>query len=1095
MGDETKSLIRSCLISTKGGLTLRELKRDFQTLVGYPIPFRDSGHRSLEDYLRSIPDVVRLDDSGPEPVVQFVVDASTAGIASLVQRQKGSKKKAPPRRPTGYVPRPSYGPRRPGGFSAPRFNFQPRRAINVRPNSGHGLLPTPPRPRWSQPAAVRPQAAYRPPPPPQQQQPQYQQQQQQQQQAARPPVAQPARSPPQQSQPQYRPAPDTQSRWSAPAAAPAPAPAPARAPAPAPVSVKAPTPTPAPARQPAPAPAPVEKQTRAALTPKQELQAFIRQHGLPEAKLETVSFRPKSKSAGRVPSFYSTITVGEVRCQTYPDESPSAELAEDAACKMALEELRQRRQQDNSQRESPVTDDQQLIVTRIAQMLETRRYGLWRDSVPDEYRRQFEERVPDNWEELLYDSGTVRFDCVGADRYILYSAVHVVGPAGEPGSPAPTAAPAGCLTRLDTVQLPDEEMFPVWVTCVLSGSQLAFRLIGEQYTDRLDDLMTEMEVSLVEEQRPVTPVIGGIYLAQVDGTPHRVQVTDILDDMVSAFFVDIGLTELVAARSLRPLDAARFGQLPGQALHASLSGVDGERPGATEALSRLVLRKSLICQVVVAEDSRLEVVLFDTSGEDDVNINQTLQAMSEVEAPPQLPPVGGIVDAFVVHVSPQDGRLFVQLDSSAADEVCQRVLTAGELAAAEPAPAPSAVTPGRLVLARYTDGSWYRARPLATAHGAVPVLFVDYGNEETVPVSELRALPPALARHPPQALPVRLSGVQFNDAAALRLTEMVPDGGTRVVLRVTAQPDSGCPEVDAYKRIDNNELVSINATLQVEAHMSGRPTTSRQSSVSSRPDSCQPPPASVPATPALARGSPSPTEQLQRLRLADPSPPTAGDSQPIGQYQVPRDGDGYLDVTVSCCSSPWNIYVQPYMEGVKLSNLMSTMQKHYGDPANVRPLDTGDIVSGQFCAVKNPEDGVWYRARVETRLDSGEVTIKFIDYGDFSYVPLSPSCVQPLPHPFRQLPGQAVKARLGGVRPAGSDWTIDDCIALQRLLSAEGGGGAFVAELLDFSRDAITREQLIIVRLVDTSGDSDVYVDRLLVRAGNAVHTGEYYTV
>ena len=135
------------------------------------------------------------------------------------------------------------------------------------------------------------------------------------------------------------------------------------------------------------------------------------------------------------------------------------------------------------------------------------------------------------------------------------------------------------------------------------------------------------------------------------------------------------------------------------------------------------------------------------------------------------------------------------------------------------------------------------------------------------------------------------------------------------------------------------------------------------------------------------------------------------------------------------------------------------------------------------------------RARVETRLDSGEVTIKFIDYGDFSYVPLSPSCVQPLAAPFRALPGQAVKARLGGVRPAGSDWTIDDCIALQRLLSPEGAsGGAFVAELLDFSRDAITGEQLVIVRLVDTAGDTDRYVDRELVRAGSALHTGQYYT-
>ena len=43
--------------------------------------------------------------------------------------------------------------------------------------------------------------------------------------------------------------------------------------------------------------------------------------------------------------------------------------------------------------------------------------------------------------------------------------------------------------------------------------------------------------------------------------------------------------------------------------------------------------------------------------------------------------------------------------------------------------------------------------------------------------------------------------------------------GTRVVLCVTGRPDSGPPEVDAYKRLDNNELVSINATLQVEAQM------------------------------------------------------------------------------------------------------------------------------------------------------------------------------------------------------------------------------------------------------------------------------------
>ena len=62
----------------------------------------------------------------------------------------------------------------------------------------------------------------------------------------------------------------------------------------------------------------------------------------------------------------------------------------------------------------------------------------------------------------------------------------------------------------------------------------------------------------------------------------------------------------------------------------------------------------------MAEECRLEVTLFDTSGEDDVNINQTLQEMAEAEAPPQLPPVsvsrelgaeGGAVQPIAAAVS------------------------------------------------------------------------------------------------------------------------------------------------------------------------------------------------------------------------------------------------------------------------------------------------------------------------------------------------------------------------------------------------------------------------------------------------------------
>lgn len=51
----------------------------------------------------------QVDDSGPEIQLRYVPDASTAGIASLVQRQRGAKKRVPPRRPTSYIPRSGAG--------------------------------------------------------------------------------------------------------------------------------------------------------------------------------------------------------------------------------------------------------------------------------------------------------------------------------------------------------------------------------------------------------------------------------------------------------------------------------------------------------------------------------------------------------------------------------------------------------------------------------------------------------------------------------------------------------------------------------------------------------------------------------------------------------------------------------------------------------------------------------------------------------------------------------------------------------------------------------------------------------------------------
>lgn len=62
-GESIKKMLRSVLQSSKEGVSLSRLQADFHSLCGQFIPLKALGFSSLEDYLRSIPSVVRLDHS------------------------------------------------------------------------------------------------------------------------------------------------------------------------------------------------------------------------------------------------------------------------------------------------------------------------------------------------------------------------------------------------------------------------------------------------------------------------------------------------------------------------------------------------------------------------------------------------------------------------------------------------------------------------------------------------------------------------------------------------------------------------------------------------------------------------------------------------------------------------------------------------------------------------------------------------------------------------------------------------------------------------------------------------------------------------
>ncbi|KAF3687443.1 Tudor domain-containing protein 7B [Channa argus] len=90
--ESIKKMLRSVLQSSKAGVSITNLQSEYRSLCGEGIPLKKLGFSKLEDYLRSIPSVVRLENRMGELQCFATVCKETAHIAELVAKQKSSKK-------------------------------------------------------------------------------------------------------------------------------------------------------------------------------------------------------------------------------------------------------------------------------------------------------------------------------------------------------------------------------------------------------------------------------------------------------------------------------------------------------------------------------------------------------------------------------------------------------------------------------------------------------------------------------------------------------------------------------------------------------------------------------------------------------------------------------------------------------------------------------------------------------------------------------------------------------------------------------------------------------------------------------------------
>nr|DBA18039.1 TPA: hypothetical protein GDO54_016334 [Pyxicephalus adspersus] len=93
MIERLKKDLRSLLIASKHGLSIKELEHDYRMLVGSPLPVKSVGYRSTMEMVQDMADVVTIQTKADGTInLTGVVNEETKGVAELVSRQKSSSK-------------------------------------------------------------------------------------------------------------------------------------------------------------------------------------------------------------------------------------------------------------------------------------------------------------------------------------------------------------------------------------------------------------------------------------------------------------------------------------------------------------------------------------------------------------------------------------------------------------------------------------------------------------------------------------------------------------------------------------------------------------------------------------------------------------------------------------------------------------------------------------------------------------------------------------------------------------------------------------------------------------------------------------------
>ncbi|XP_046745960.1 tudor domain-containing protein 7B isoform X1 [Diprion similis] len=1122
--DEAVANLRACLLSAKGGVSLSELNNDYKKIVGESLPYRKLGYPSLEDFLSDIPGLLITKRGNDWNIIARPTE-DTVHLAQMIARQKSSSSKNRTRGLTAKRRRPvARSARAPSQFDMPSINSQQRRGPSTnyravqRVPSLPPLMQIPPKktipplmekpPRYMLPNPGIPQAS------PSKQlsdrmanksansitgnQPQivaYKNKvtTQDSHNEKRTPLTSTPLIP-------SRPGPSTQARNSEtvqtqskamktisdrlnfkPQTSPSTptvlsplSPSQLVAAAAAAESVASLTPPGTPKTPQAPKMWPLSSQHQ---NPCKQVEIYAESMKLPKPSYKVVKFATKRQGS----FFYCRVKIGLYSWTSYPEEIATSEEATRVVAAKALHELLQINGPLSSLTE---TTNKNLVKDRVVTIVAEHPNGVFMHQIPKYYQEQFKENLPEDWEKIIVETSDIFKEKGAHDSTILClpyssprskhrnsnSVAEAISPRVEKIELNPIGPPVP-----GVLKPPVDEYWDLCVTCVLDTTDIWARLIGEEYSERVESMLNELEsyyqkVSTVPGVRDIE--VGKYYAVQVEEYWHRVQCFEYnaKTGMAVIFFIDHGDDDTYHYSKLYRLEK-QFCKVPAQAVKLTLANLEAFNDCAEviEYLEEVLLGQILVAEVVsreLGDEVTASVILYDTSKEQEVNLNDLLfNRISENILTPKLNQ-GHVSEVYVSHVTENgDVYLHVKSDSmkylvSLMNTLIQTGLTSEDIQRSEV----KNIDRSKLYLVRCVeDGNWYRGSVVnIEAHNRVDIFLVDFGKTVVVRKKQdllaLDQLSEILPKYPYQAFKVRLHNIpeaMFSSEMATKLTLLVPPDQVILVKIVTPASGSSPPIVELVKRCEpNNMVVSINSTLAMDPNLTG----------------------------SNGDGNNNTTRPKKRLERSVSRHSATGGGELLTKNLRPPvipDFGRYFDVHITMAASPGNFTVQPYDDRVHLEAMMVQLQEVCINYTGSAPLPDS-IKEGSLYAGRH-FDGHFYRVCVSKIINDQMVTVYFCDFGDFSV--LSTDKLQPLGRQFLDLPYQAIKARLVGIQPLNIDWSVEDCLRFQELVVERN----FVSIVVDSGPDRLSPGDTVLgLKLIDVSEETDIYLDKLLIAEGRA---------